>query len=104
MASSTLGVNKKPRIPMVRVFDQSISKKCAGLPIGQVLSKTSIAGHPSTAPSAQRERPFRHFRITRGVVLSPVAAFQAQPVHQLELHVIDQHGADRIELSIFRRP
>jgi hypothetical protein len=39
---------------MIRLSDQSIRTKCAGLSIGPVLSKTSMAGCPSTAPRANR--------------------------------------------------
>jgi len=60
-------VNKKSRISMVRLSDHQIRTKCAGLSIGSVLSKTSIAGCPSFN-GAEGEPPFLLFRIAHVVI------------------------------------
>src|SRR6185312_13105602 len=45
------------------------------------------------------EPPFRHFRVAREIGNDLVAPVQLQPVHQVELHVVGEHGADRIEIA-----
>ena len=48
---------------------------------------------------AEREPPFRLFRIAREIEANLVAPLQLQAVDQIELHVIGEHGADRVEIA-----
>jgi hypothetical protein len=48
---------------------------------------------------AEGEPPFRHFRIAREIEINLVAPLQLEPVHQIELHIIGEHGADCVEIA-----
>jgi hypothetical protein len=48
---------------------------------------------------AEGEPPFRLLRIAREIEANLVAPFQLDPVHQIELHVIGEHGADCVEIA-----